>query len=88
MVESFLADVAYIHGRAFPHGFEALKHLNVARTVVFFFYFCHVRLISSWSAQPAVMSGRTAPKSIQNYKKISIPLSPPCENLAENLNGV
>ncbi len=42
VMESFLADVADVHRRAFAHGFESFKHLNVARTVVFFFYFCHV----------------------------------------------
>ncbi len=40
VVQSFYADVSYIHGRALAHGFKSFEYLNVTRTVNFFF-FCH-----------------------------------------------
>ncbi len=37
VVQSFDADVADIHGRAFAHGFQTLQHLDVAGAVLLLF---------------------------------------------------
>ena len=45
-METFLADIADIHGRAFAHSLKPLKHLNIGGTIIGFvlcslFHFVH-----------------------------------------------
>ena len=38
MMQSFWSRIANIHGRTFAHSFQALKHLDIAGTIVFFVF--------------------------------------------------
>ena len=49
MVETLFTNVTDVHGRALAHGFQSLKHLNIARGIVLFLvqlFFCHFLLDS------------------------------------------